>query len=451
MKKLIYAYLSVGACLVSCDEKAPQPPQQHEPQPPQLSLPPVPEEPPAAPAQPEGAPTDRAVLSQLLPELSAYPAVQIAQLQQDATPAEDGSLLITARVQLLVAENLYMRESAPEAFDVERRAVNAAINRAMMPEAYYLLQVGAEASEIAEEDRRVRPLPEDLKTRADAIRALAEEDVYHLHTPAGTRRELPASVRARFEDGQWVFSELSFDTAALRPLCDCLPESALPAEAAVVKDGFVQERRAEIRRLIDEFNQAAQPTILAREDATRTRMLEARARRDEDERRSAEQDARKAAAREAWAKLCSAYIVEGTEFVGEWKRGERFGKMSLRLGKTQSYPESVQFIGTLADPNLPQAELQVVGRMEQAAQAGEPAPVSVQIYNGRYDPDAPTAEVFDAADGLLRLHMAEDGTLTGVLTCEAWGNDAERAFEVTLVHVARKQTPKRSSRSKSGS
>lgn len=442
MRKLIYTFLiaGAGAGLVSCDSQDSGAEKESR----ETAVEKMVEE-AVKPARAEQSNTDlpdeQAVLARLLPELADYPAVRAEQARVDAVPAEDGSVLVTAQVTVVVGENLYAREAAPEVFNDERRAMNDAMNRAMLPEAHYLLQVGAETAEISEADRQARPLPEALQHQADEIRALAEQPVYYLRTPANSTQEIPAGMRARKENGQWVFSELSIDTAPLQPLADYIPEAALPEGAAVVNEHFEADRRAALREKIAAFVAAAEPDIQAREEAARARILESRSRREEENKAAAEETARKAAAREEWEKLCSAYVREGAAFEGEWKRGDDFGKIALRINRVQAYPESVQFTGVLSDPGLPQAELQIVGRIEQASASGEPAPVLVRIYQGRYDSNVPTAEVFDAKDSMLKLTMAENGTLNGLLTCAAWSDSPDKAFGVTLAH-----TPKRTGR-----
>lgn len=438
MKKLIHTFLVLGVggvSLVSCGEKedAGKPDRS-----PEEALAEAVSAPTSAPVDEPAIPAEKEVLERLLPELADFPAVRAEQVLMDASPAEDGSTVVIARVRVSVGENLYEREAAPEVFDVERRAMNDAMNRAMLPEAHYLLQVGAETQEITEEDRRLFPLPEELLKQANDIRALAEQPVYRLRTPAGTAQEIPATLRLRKQGSRWEIADLSVDTALLQPLVDYVPEAALPQDATVVNDGFEEARRAELRKLIAAFNEAAEPGIQAREDAARKRILEARARAEEEAKADAERMAQATAAREAWDKACADYVREGAVFEGEWKRGDHFGKFTLRLARVQGYTDSAQFTGTLSDSDLPQAELQVVGRVEPPSKPGDDSAMTVRLYTGRYDPNVPTAEVFDAKDGLLKLRMAADGVLSGVLTCGEWGEASDKAFQVKLAPVAKK-------------
>lgn len=439
MKKLIYTCLMVGlaAGLTACKkDSAADPPAPPQEEPAEADTTPSREEP--LPTTTDPVPDAETVRVRLLPELAGYPATRPEAVQMDALPQDDGSVLITARVRVSVGENLYEREPAPEALNEERRAMNEAVNLAMMPEAHYLLQVGATSEDITDEDRRPKPLPENLQQQADAIRNLAERPLYHLRVPADTRVELPATMTARLEGGQWVFSQLSLDTATLHAWAAYIPEAALPQGAPVMRDGVVDELRETLRKMVAEFNQAAEPGIQAREEAARSRMLEQRARRQEQEAAEAERAAAQAAAHEAWEKICAAAVLDGAVYEGEWKRHDHFGKLALRMVRTQKMPEAVQFTGVIYDPDMTQAELQVVGRVEQAPRAGDPLPVVVHIYHGRYDPDVPTAEVFDAGDSLLKLQLAENGKLSGVMTCAAWQDSPDKAFAVSLALVPKK-------------
>lgn len=383
---------------------------------------------------------------QILPLLSDFPMVKLGDVQMSSSPGEDGSVLVTARAMVSVEEDLYKTEEAPAIFNVERKDVNAALNRAMLPEATYLLQVGAETSSITEADRVAKPLPEDLQKMADEIKTLAERPVYRLQTPAQTTVEMPASMRARRSDGRWTFSDISFDTDPLRSLQPLIPEKALPTDATVVTDDFEQKQRALLREKIEAFNKAAQPYIEKREAEVRSRVLEAQARREEAEKAVEEQAAALDARRKAWEKSCATFLYDAAVYTGEWKRGEDFGKFTLRIAKTERFPDSLQFVGTLADTDLPQAELRVVGRCENPQKAEDPVECIVHVYSGRYDPDVATAEVFDKQDGILRLSLSADGALSGTMTCESWADQPEKAFEVSLHHSSKKASSRRSAR-----
>lgn len=427
-KRWIVAALCLGALAPACKDKeaAPPPAQEQQTQPAQADAP--------AP-QPQSdttQPTEADIRAQLLPALAGFPAVQLGEVQADISPTEQEEVVIVARVQTLVGDNLYTQENAPEMLNEERKAVNEAINQAMLPEVHYLLQVGADTSLITEEDRRVKPLPEELRKAADHLKRMAESPVYHLHTTAATVVEIPATMRARRVNGYWEFTEVSFDTEALRSLVGTLPEGALPKDAAIVREGFEQEQRLAVREKVAAFNAEAKPYIDSREDAARKRVLEAQARREEEEKAAAEQAAAQAACHDIWEQACTSAFKEGAVFTGEWKRGDSFGKLALRMTKLQRYPDSLQFVGTLYNPDMPQAELHVVGRCEAPTSPQQAVSMTVRIYNGRYDPDAPTAEVFDAKDALLRLKLGEERTLTGEMTCEAWADTPDKAFIITL-------------------
>lgn len=431
-KKLIAAALCLSTLTTACkDEKAAPAPQQEQPT---QATPPQ--------AKEVSAPSEAEVRAQLLPALASFPAVKLSEVKMDATPAEtEGEVVVVARVKTLVEENLYTKEDAPEMLNEERKAANEAMNKAMMPELHYLLLVGAPAEIITEEDRRVKPLPDDLKKAADELKKAAESPVYHLHTPQGTAMEIPATMKARRNGSHWVISDLSFDTAPLRSLVNTLPEGALPAHAAIVKDGLEEQLRQALREKVSAFNAAAQPYIQNREQEARKRALELQARREEEAQAAAEQAAAQAACRELWEKTAVDAFKAGTVFTGEWKRGNDFGKIALRVTQTQLFTDSLQFVGALYDPALPQAEINVVGRCEAPSTPQDAVTMIVHLYNGRYDPDVATAEVFDSKDGLLKLQLAEGGSISGEMTCEAWSESPEKAFALSLA-PAPKPAPK---------
>lgn len=424
--------MCLGALVTACKDQEKTPEQ------------PPAEQPPAAPVEEVAAlPAEQDVRAQLLPALAGFPAVKLGEVQIDATPGEGEELLLTARVQAVVGENLYTQEAAPEMLNEERKFANDSMNRAMLPEAHYLLLIGAATGLITDEDRKQPPLPEELQKMADELKHAAESPVYHLHTTANTAVEMPATLRAHRAGGHWEFSEVSLDTAPLRPLVGTLPEGALPQGAAIVREGFEEQQRIELRKKVEAFNEAAKPYIEGREAAARKRALEAQTRREVEEKAAAEAAAAKAACREVFDKACTEWLKSAATFSGEWKRGDHFGKFGLRISQVQRLEDSLQFVGTVYDPDMPQAEVQVVGRCETPATPQEPVSVLVRLYHGRYDPDVPTAEVYDAKDGLLRLKLRPEGALSGEMTCEAWASTPEKAFTISLTYEPPKTAPRR--------
>lgn len=436
-KKLIAAALCVGGLVTACKDDAPEQTPKDTPQ--QVE----------AVEEKAGDQPDQAVVrAHLLPLLAAYPATKLGEVKTDATPSEQGVVNLVARVQVRVEEDMYTRESAPDIFDEERKAANDAINRAMLPEAHYLLLAGAETSVIRDQDRQAKPLPEELQKMADELKSLAESPVYHLKAPANTTVELPATMQARKQGSSWVIYDMHFDTAPLQYLLDALPEGALPQGASIVNEGFEDQQRAKIRDKVRAFREAAQPYIDSREEAARKRALEEQTRREESEKAAAEQAAADTARKEAWELACTSFLRDGSSFSGEWKRGNDFGKFTLRIARGQAVGEALQFIGTLADPDIPQAEVQVVGRCEMPPAPQEPVSMVVHLHHGRYNPDTATAEVFDAADGMLELQLAADGVLSGVMTCESWQNTPEKNFDLHMNFSPKKQTKKTPPRSR---
>lgn len=421
----------MAAFAPACKDKAPAPDSSREPS--QAE----------APQQQSPLPAEADVRAQLLPVLAPYPGVRLGEVQLDSSPGDQDALLITARVKTIIEENLYTRDDAPEILNEDRKAANDALNRAMLPESHYLILVGAPTDLITDADRQVKPLPDSLQAAASELKQLAENPVYHLLATSGSVVEIPAAMQARRSGNHWEFSDLNFDPSPLRSLVGSLPESVLPQGAAIVREGFEQQQRAALREKIAAFVQAATPYIEGREAAARQRALEESARREEAARLADEQAATQAACHAAWEKACADFLKDGALFSGEWKRGDSFGKLSLRLARVQRYADSMQFVGVIFDPDMPQAELQVVGRCEAPPAPESSLPVTVRLYNGRYNPDVPTAEVFDAQDALLKLQLAADGSLLGIMTCEAWASSPDKAFSITLSHSVPQKSQRR--------
>ncbi len=378
------------------------------------------------------APSQDEVNALLTKELGESAIVTPWALTVDSTTKNpDGSLAISASLGLSVKEDLFMREDAPASLNTERMASNESINRSVLPDSVYLMQVGAPTDMLTEEDRAVKPLPEELRQQADALKALAEMALYRPLATAGQEVKLTATFKAVWKDEAWQFSELLLDKTELAELEAGCTRSSLPEGAPIITDGFEEARKAELREKIAAFNQAAEPYIKGREDAARTRLAEYRARQDEELRRAAEQAEAEARARQEWEERCTQFISQDRQFSGEWTRDNRFGELTLRISRTTRHENSIHFIGTIYDTKLPAASLYITGRCD-LSQSGDKAQVDISIYDGQYDPDQPTAEVYDSDDSLMVLKLSPEGKLEGIMSCQSWKDSPEKAFNITL-------------------
>ncbi len=349
----------------------------------------------------------------------------------ETTQNQDGSFSVSADIALTLREDIFVRENAPESFNSERKAANEGINNAMLPEAGYLLQVGAPTEMITDEDRAAKALSEDLQKLANELKELAESSVYRQVGTAGQTLTLRATFRATREGEGWAFSDVALDNAALLEMEAGTPRAALPEGTPVLTPEFEEARKAEIREKATAFNTAAQPFIQGREEAARTRLVQYRAAREEELRRAAEQAEADELAREDWANRCAKYIADDKLFAGEWTRGNRFGELTIHIARTMRHDNSIQFFGSLYDTKLPAARLDITGRCD-LTQVGDKSHIDINIYDGQYDPDQPTAEVFDAGDSVMVLSLTPDGKLDGIMSCESWKDTPEKEFKIRL-------------------
>ncbi len=406
----------------SCEDKGSQ----------EASAQPATTETPQSEQQAPAAPTVEEVTTLLTQALGENAIGTLWSVSIDSTTSNaDGSLSVTAGMALSVKEDLFSREEAPEALNAERMASNESLNRAMLPEAVYLMQVGAPTDMLTEADRSAKPLPEDLQQLANGLKQLAESPIFRPLAPVGQELKLTATFKATRGDNAWQFSDVVIDKAALAQLESGVARSALPADATILSPEAEDTRKAELREKITAFNQAAEPYIKGREDAARTRLAEHRARQEEELKRAAEQAEAEARSRQEWEELCSRFIAEGRQFAGEWTRDSRFGELTLRITRTTRHDNSIHFIGTIFDTKLPAASLDIAGRCD-LAQGGDKAQVDINIYDGQYDPDQPTAEVYDSDDSLMVLKLSAEGKLEGVMSCQSWKDTPEKAFKVSL-------------------
>ena len=391
---------------------------------------------PTATAEPQAPaahadPTNEEICKAVTDQLSQYTYVTPGEFSYQVESSSTDKQNISASLKMVVKEDMYTQVSAPGDFNRERQAVNEAANLAIRPDAAYLLQVGASADAVTDEDRVAKQLPEELQTALISLREFAEQKLYNKVAQAGQEVAISVSLVAEWKDGAWIFTTENQNFSRLLDLRDFTPESELPQGSPVMTPEFVEARKAEIAAKVAAFNELAKPFNMGREEAARQLLTERLAKVEEDARRSQEQVDAQKAEQQQWQEICSKALAAGSNFSGEWTRGKHFGEITLHIEQAKAFDNSIQFFGTIYDTKLPEASLDIAGRCELTP--GENgSEVNVTIYDGQYDPDQPTAEVYDAKDGMLVLHLGKDGKLTGVMTCESWGETPERAFAVQL-------------------
>ena len=398
---------------------------------------------PAAPAIPT-EPGNEEITRMLMEQLSGCDAADAGQLTC-GTPTRDTdeSVSMGASLRMKVREDMYAKELAPAELNKERQAVNEAANAAMKPESVYLFQVGATSDLITEEDRKAKPLPEHLLTPLNELKELAEAPVFRKVVNAGDEVEASATFTAKYTDGAWQFSNIVIDNAALLALNDYTAQSALPQDAPIISPEFQEQRKATIREKVAAFNQLAEPYIKSREEAARSTLTEHQARAEEEARRMTEQAAAQEAARQANIQGYVQALSADKLFSGEWTRDKRFGEISLHIEESRQFDNAVQFVGTIYDTKLPDASLDIIGRCDLTPREDGTAQVDITIYDGQYDPDQPTAEVYDAKDGMLSLKLSKEGKLAGIMSCVSWASSPEKAFQINMTPKAKEESRKR--------
>ncbi len=398
---------------------------------------------PAEPATPPAPtqPTNDEITRMLVEQMSGCEAATAGELTcSEPQKNQDSSINMTAKLKMVVKEDLFTKETAPAAFNKEREAVNEAANTAMKPEAIYLFQVGATTDLITDADRAAKPLPENLQASLNELKELADSSVFRKVVNAGDTIETSASFTATYADGVWQFSNIVVDNAALLALNEYTAQSALPQDAPVLSPEFEESRKALIREKVAAFNQLAEPYIKGREEAARATLTEHQARAEEEARRITEQAAAQEAARQESINSFVQLLTNNKRFAGEWTRDNRFGEISLNIEQAKKFDNAIQFIGTIYDTKLPEASLDIAGRCELNPAEDGTTQVDISIYDGQYDPDQPTAEVYDAKDGMLSLRLSKDGKLSGIMSCTSWANSPEKAFKINMTPRAKQET-----------
>ena len=411
-----------------------------EPAPAEQPAQPEPAEPvtPPAPTQP----TNEEISRMLVEQMTGCESVTAGEIScSEPQTNADSSVNMSATLKMVVKEDLFIKETAPEAFNKERQAVNEAANAAMKPESVYLFQVGATTDLITEADRAAKPLPENLQASLNELKELADSPVYRKAVNSGDTVETSATFTAIYADGVWQFSNIVVNNAALLALNDYTAQSALPQDAPVLSPEFEEQRKNTIREKVAAFNQLADPYIKSREENARATLTQHQARAEEEARRITEQAAAQEAARQESINAFVQALADDKLFAGEWIRDKRFGELSLHIEQSKQFDNSVQFVGTIYDTKLQEASLDIAGRCDLTPKEDGTTQVDIVIYDGQYDPDQPTAEVYDAKDGMLSLQLSKDGKLSGIMSCTSWANTPEKAFQIKLSPKA-KEEPK---------
>lgn len=352
----------------------------------------------------------------------------------DPVVQPDGSMLIDARIPFIFTSSLLSQKDIPAELDELRKAINDAANKAMLPDSGYLMQIGMPVETMRDEDRQAKSLPADLAKLESAMQDQALGPVYIPVRQAGEVLELSVRLLIEPDKGQGVkVREVDFNEHQLDFLKGLVAESDLPAEPApqILTPEWLAERKASIEGCITKFNELAEPYIQSREQAARAMYVE-RATAIEMAERIKQEEARKAElSKLAIVKHYEDILRSGLTFNGEWKRDANFGKISLEVGKAEMLEQTIHFVGTIYDTDLPEASLDVVGHCD-LANPEEGVSIIINIYDGQYDPEAATAEVFDAQDGILDLKLNDKGQVEGIMTCASWANLEGKEFTILM-------------------
>ncbi len=367
--------------------------------------------------------------------LEAYPQVELVADGNKIQPAvieQDGSQLILAEVPVRVRERLLQLEETPSVLNELRKASNEAINNSVRPDSGYLIQAGAPTSVLIDEDRQAKPLPPELDSIAKQLKSLAEESVYVVTYEQDAIIPLEAKIRlVQSPNKVWVISDLDIDDRPLIALKDSVRVTAQDGKHTILTPEWLEKRKAAISTLCEQFKQLSTPYIAQREEMARKLLVERISNYEEQRLAVIEKATQQEQARLARKLHIANSLQSGGNYTGEWTRDTQFGKLTLQIDKAELLDESIQFVGAIFDTDLPEARLDVAGRFDLAQPDGN-VPVSITIYDGQYDPDQPTAEVYDAKDGALSLELNEKNQLVGIMNCLSWGKDSERNFTVKL-------------------
>ncbi len=375
------------------------------------------------------------ILEYYTPRLEKISYLNLTNTQVTTTETAQGTLKVEAVLSLTVGENLYRKSESPQEFAQARSAINTLLEKARIADSVYLLNLGAEPTQIQDEDRKVKDLPPELQTLHTEMQTLATELCYNLETPKDKQLRVELSMNAEYRDGKWIFTNVHEKEDIVTPLSFLTPESQLPPNAPIITPEFITERVSQIAAKAADFQTKAVEYNNTRCEAMRDELLKRNAQVEETNKKlEAEKHAAAAAEQELkeWGDFCTALFAPNKKFVGEWVRNERFGEMTLQVDGSTTLENAVHFYGYLYDTKLPQAKIKITGRCNLIREADGSSNVNVTLYDGSYNPDEPTAEVYDAPDGRLILNLDKNGTLQGEMTRTSWVEMPERNFKLRL-------------------
>lgn len=380
------------------------------------------------------------VLEYYAPRLEKISYLNLTDTQVTTTETAQGTLKVDAVLSLTVCENLYRKSESPQEFAQARSAINTLLEGAKIADSVYLLNLGAEPTQIQDEDRKMKDLPAELQALHTEMQTLATELCYNLETPKDKQLSVELSMNAEYRDGKWVFTNVHEKEDVVTPLSFLTPQSQLAPNAPVITPEFITARVSQIAAKANEFQTKAAEYNNTRCEAMRDELIKRNAQIEETNKKlEAEKHAAAAAEQELkeWGNFCASLFAPGKKFIGEWVRKDKFGEMTLQIDGATILENAVHFYGYLYDTKLPQAKIKISGRCNLIREANGSSNVNVTLYDGAYDPDEPTAEVYDAPDGRLILSLDKNGALQGEMTRTSWVEMPDRNFKLRF--AAQKQ------------
>lgn len=373
------------------------------------------------------------VSAAVLPRIADRPYLSLVGTQIQCTPKANGDLQVKAAVTLKITEDLYLRVERPTEFHEARKVVAQLHQTVERPDSSYLLDLGADTALITDEERKVKQLPPALASIHTELVNLSESYCYKPERAKDSEFVLELSMDASWKNGKWELTNIVETEDLLSPLAFLVQANALPENPPVLTPEFVTARLSEIAAKADAFKTEAESYHKSREEELRGILNERQAQQKEHEIKAAEiakKEAEAAEAHKEWSDFCIYHFGSGCKFKGEWKRNNRFGELTIQIDNATFLENSIIFYGIMYDTKLPQAFTRISGRTALTREEDGTSKVNVTLYDGQYDPDEPTAEVYDAADGRLILTFDKKGNLSGIMTCASWVELPEKNFDL---------------------
>lgn len=214
--------------------------------------------------------------------LSQSPSVDIVstgltiELEEGHKSTSTTDIPVTATITFTPKQTLYSYET-PVAFSESAAIVTPLLLAVQKPGAECLAEMGVDAGTIAAMGMKENnPLPDNIMLLNDELRVLCKSACYRPVYQIGQNYTVTQKFLASASGNTWEFKPLPGEAKPFTELGTLLPHAALPENAPIIKDTFLQERQLEIAHKAEEIKATVEQYMREREESLRAALLQQR-------------------------------------------------------------------------------------------------------------------------------------------------------------------------------